>query len=131
MDRRKSLTVLALGSAAAGAASTASAQASGSGIKATLLYGHPPNPAEFEEYYVKTHLPIVWAIKGPLRREAAKCQPLPDGTPPPYYRIFEAWYESPEHLAAVAATPEAKAAGADVAKFTAGVTLTRFISKLG
>ena len=28
-------------------------------VKLTVLYGHPDNPADFEEYYANTHMPLV------------------------------------------------------------------------
>jgi hypothetical protein len=45
--------MLAVGLAAAGTSAVAAPQTSG-GIKFMVLYGHPPNPAEFEKYYPNT-----------------------------------------------------------------------------
>ena len=129
MDRRTSLSMLAAGIAAAGAGSAAAAQTTG-GIKLTVLYGHPPKPAEFEKYYLDVHMPLVDAMKGARRMEAARCLPQADGSPPAFYRIFEAWFDSPEHMAAVFATPEGMKVRADVANFTQGTTVTRVTSKL-
>ena len=129
MDRRTSLTMLAAGFAAAGAGLPAAAQTTG-GIKFMVLYGHPPNPAEFEKYYLEVHMPLVNALKGARRIEAAKCLPQADGSPPAFYRVFEAWFDSPEHMAAVFGTPEGTKVRADVPNFTAGTTVTRLVSKL-
>ena len=73
MDRRTSLSVIAAGLAAMSSDASASAPTTG-GIKFMVLYGHPPNPAEFEKYYLGTHMPLVAAIKG-AKYEAAKCLP--------------------------------------------------------
>jgi uncharacterized protein (TIGR02118 family) len=129
MDRRTSLSMLALGLTAAGTSAAAAPPASG-GIKFMVLYGHPPNPAEFEKYYLGVHMPLVAAIKGSRRMEAAKCLPQADGSPPAFYRVFEMWFDSPEHMAAVFATPEGTKVRADVPNFTVGTTVTRLISKL-
>src|SRR5882672_9662528 len=129
MDRRTSLSMLAAGLAAAGASAAAAPQTSG-GIKFMVLYGHPPNPAEFEKYYLDVHMLLVAAMKGARRMEAAKCLPQADGSPPAFYRVFEAWFDSPEHMAAVFATPEGTKVRADVPNFTAGTTVTRLVSKL-
>jgi uncharacterized protein (TIGR02118 family) len=129
MDRRTSLSMLAAGLAAAGTSSPAAAQSSG-GIKLMVLYGHPPNPAEFEKYYLGVHMPLVYAMKGARRMEAAKCLPQADGSPPAFYRIFEAWFDSPEHMAAVFGTPEGMKVRADVPNFTEGTTVTRVVSKV-
>jgi len=129
MDRRTSLSMLAVGLTTAGASVAATPQASG-GIKFMVLYGHPPNPAEFEKYYLNVHMLLVAAMKGARRMEAAKYLPQADGSPPAFYRVFEAWFDSPEHMAAVFATPEGTKVRADVPNFTAGTTVTRLVSKL-
>jgi uncharacterized protein (TIGR02118 family) len=122
--------MLAVGLAAAGTSSPAAAAQSTGGIKLMVLYGHPPKPDEFEKYYLGVHMPLVYAMKGARRMEAAKCMPQADGSPPAFYRIFEAWFDSPEHMAAVFATPEGMKVRADVPNFTEGTTVTRVISKL-
>ena len=129
MDRRTSLSMLAAGLAAAGTSSPAVAQTTG-GIKFMVLYGHPPNPVEFEKYYLVVHMPLVHAMKGARRMEAAKCLPQADGSPPAFYRTFEAWFDSPEHMAAVFGTPEGMKVRADVPNFTKGTSVTRVVSKL-
>jgi uncharacterized protein (TIGR02118 family) len=130
MDRRTSLTMLAAGLAAAGAGLPAAAAQTTGGIKFMVLYGHPPNPAEFEKYYLEVHMPLVNALKGARRIEAAKCLPQADGSAPAFYRVFEAWFDSPEHMAAVFGTPEGKKVRADLPNFTEGTTITRVVSKL-
>lgn len=129
MDRRTSLSMLAVGLAAAGTGGAATGEAPG-GIKFMVLYGHPPNPAEFEKYYLGVHMPLVNAIKGARKMEAAKCLPQADGSPSAFYRVFEAWFDSPEHMAAVFGTPEGVKVRDDVPNFTPGTTVTRLVSKL-
>ena len=129
MDRRTAISLLALGLATEVTSAAEAPQSSG-GIKFMVLYGHPPNPAEFEKYYLGVHMPLVAAIKGSRRMEAAKCLPQADGSPPAFYRVFEMWFDSPEQMAAVFATPEGTKVRADVANFTAGTTVTRLVSKL-
>ena len=128
MNRRSALSMLAIGLAAKSAA--AEPAPTTDGIKLIVLYGHPPKPEEFEKYYLGTHMPLVAAIKGARRMEAAKCQPQADGSPPAYYRVFEMWFDSPEHMAAVFGTPEGMKVRADAANFTQGTTVTRVVSKL-
>src|SRR5262245_25125753 len=126
MDRRTTLSLLTIGLAAAGISARAAEQAAG-GVKFMVLYGHPPNPAKFEEYYLGTHMPLVAAIKGARKMEAAKCLPQADGSPPAFYRVFEMWFDSPEHMAAVFATPEGVKVRADVPNFAEGTTVTRVV----
>lgn len=129
MDRRTSFSMLAAGLAVAGAGTAATPKANG-GIKFIVLYGHPPNPAEFEKYYLEVHMVLVAAMKGARRMEAAKCLPQADGSPPAFYRVFEAWFDSPEHMAAVFGTPEGVKVRGDVPNFTTGTTVTRLVCKL-
>jgi uncharacterized protein (TIGR02118 family) len=129
MDRRTSLIAgLTLAVGAASAAERTTAQTAG-GIKVTVLYGHPKNPDEFEKYYFGTHMPLVLAAKGGKRSETSKCPPAADGSPAPYYRIFEIWFDSQADMTAITGTPEWKKVVADVPNFaTDGVT--RVVSKL-
>lgn len=93
-------------------------------LKITVLYGHPRDPAAFEAYYQGTHLPLAAAIPGLGRSEATKALPGPDGAQPPFHRLFEAWFDSPEHMAAVTGTPQWQRVRDDLSNFASGgVTL--------
>jgi uncharacterized protein (TIGR02118 family) len=129
MDRRTSLTTaIALALASTAHATTAGAQSAG-GMKLTVLYGPPKDPAEFERYYFGTHMPIVYAASGGIRTETALGVPNADGTPPAFYRIFQAWFESPAQMAAITGTAGWAKAAADVPKFASG-GVTVFVSRL-
>jgi uncharacterized protein (TIGR02118 family) len=132
MDRRSAVATIGMGLGLGLAASAAGAETArpSKGIKFVVLYGHPPNPAEFEQYYLDVHMPLVEAIRGANGMQAAKCLPQADGSPPPFHRIFEMWFDSPEHMAEVFATPEGMKARADVANFTEGTSMLRFVCEL-
>jgi uncharacterized protein (TIGR02118 family) len=119
---------LVAGASAASAADKTSAQSSG-GLKVTVLYGHPKSPDEFEKYYFGTHMPLVMAAKQGKRTETSKCPPAADGSPAPFYRIFEVWFDSQEEMAAITGTPEWKKVVADVPNFATG-GITRVLSRL-
>jgi len=120
------ISVWVLGSATLG--TVAQAQSAG-GIKLTVLSGQPKSAEDFEKYYFGTHMPLFTAVKGIPRSELAKGMPKADGSPPAFYRIFEAWFDSPEQMKAVTSTPEWKKVGADLPNFaTGGVTI--LISKV-
>ena len=129
MDRRTSLlTTFALAVGAAGAPKTASAQST-SGMKVTVLYGHPKNAEDFEKYYFGTHMPLVTAAKGGNRSETSRCPPAADGSPAAFYRIFEIWFDSPAEMTAITTSQEWKKVRADVENFATG-GVTRIVSKL-
>jgi uncharacterized protein (TIGR02118 family) len=126
-------TALSLGIAAIvgmAAPSVAHAEGAGGGIKITVLYGAPKDPAQFEKYYAETHMPMVYAVKEIKRTELAMGLPGPGDAPPPFYRIFEAWFDSPEHLKQVTGTAQWKKIVDDVPNFASGGA-TVLISKIG
>src|SRR5438876_3822116 len=63
-------------------------QAAGS-AKFVALYGPPTDVAAFERYYAATHLPLVHALVGLQRFEAALVLGTADGGTAPYYRVAE------------------------------------------
>jgi uncharacterized protein (TIGR02118 family) len=92
-------------------------------VKLVALYGHPTDPAAFEEYYANTHLPLVEKVAVP-RTEATRIVGTPDGSPPANYRVFEMWFENMEQLQRALGSPEGQAATGDLPNFaTGGVTI--------
>ncbi|HEX7969190.1 MAG TPA: EthD family reductase [Stellaceae bacterium] len=120
LDRR---AALGLGVAAASTlviGTGTSAEAAQKGTKLTVLYGMPKDPAAFEKYYLGTHMPMVYKIKGIKRVELAKGLPSPDGKPPAFYRITELWFDSPKRMQTVTASPAFQKVVADVPNFASG-----------
>jgi uncharacterized protein (TIGR02118 family) len=78
-------------------------------------------------------LPRVQEIPNLLRYEAAKAVATPegseDGSTPPFYRIFEGYFEGMEELQSGMSSSEGQAASADIPNFaTGGATI--FISEI-
>jgi uncharacterized protein (TIGR02118 family) len=86
-------------------------------VKLTVLYGRPDDPAAFEEYYANTHMALVDKIPNFQRYEAARILATPDGTEPPYYRIFEIYFDDMERLQGSLSTPEGQAPPNDISNF--------------
>lgn len=128
MNRRTSLSIAALAVVATGVASQAVAADTTGKIKYTVLYGTPKDPDAFEKHYTEVHMPLV--IAGGLPRfEASKCVPQADGSAPPFFRVFEAWFDSIEHMNAMFGTPAWGKVRADVPLFATG-GVTRIVSKV-
>jgi uncharacterized protein (TIGR02118 family) len=89
-------------------------------VKVVVLYGPPSDPAAFEDYYANTHMPLVAQMPDVRRREASRVVATPDGSSPPYYRIFEAWFDSHEDFQGSFGSPEGQATVADVGNFATG-----------
>jgi uncharacterized protein (TIGR02118 family) len=95
--------------------------------KITVLYNQPKSAEEFDKYYYEKHMPMVYAVKDIKKVEVARPAP---GAHSPYYVVTELWFESPEALKAVAATPEWKAIVDDVANFAPPGTATIVVSEV-
>jgi uncharacterized protein (TIGR02118 family) len=92
-------------------------------IRLLVMYGHPKDPAAFDRYYREVHLPIARKIRGFTRWTVGKVAGTPDGSASPYYYFADLFAESREAMEAILASPEGRAAVADVPKFaTGGVT---------
>ncbi|GAA4028217.1 EthD family reductase [Allokutzneria multivorans] len=86
----------------------------------TVLYGHPHDPAAFDEYYESVHLPIARKMEGLTGWTVGKCEPLVAGDVPPYYMVVGLYAETRERLEEILATPAGQAAVADVPNFATG-----------
>lgn len=104
------------------------AQSAG-GMKLTVIYGPPREVDAFEKHYFEIHMPLITTVKGIRWVETSKGLPQTDGSAPAYYRMFEAWFDSPGHMTAVTSTPEWVNVRADSAKLPGGA-VTRLIAKL-
>jgi uncharacterized protein (TIGR02118 family) len=119
IDRRSALTFGVAATAALAAMRDARAEGKG-GVKITALYGAPKSPEDFEKYYLGTHMPLVDKVTGIKRTELAKCISPAGAPPPPFYRVTELWFDSPEAMQKVMATPEMKKVIDDVPNFASG-----------
>jgi len=93
-------------------------------IKLTLLYGHPADPASFENYYATTHLPLAAAITGVRRAEFSLVSGALDGSPSPYYRIAELYFDDLGQLESGMGGAGGRAAVADLPNFASGGVTT-------
>ena len=91
-------------------------------VKLTVIYGHPDDPAAFEDYYSKVHAPIAAKMKGVARIELTKFEAAPDGVEPSFYRMAELYFPSKEALQKTLESAEGKATVADIANFATGGT---------
>jgi len=99
--------------------------------KVTVLYGHPAEPDEFEEYYRETHLPLARRIPGLQQLEAGRVVGGGgDGTPPAYYRIAELYFAHVDDVGRGLESSEGQAAVDDIPKFATGGA-TVLISEVG
>jgi uncharacterized protein (TIGR02118 family) len=93
-----------------GAADSCRATLEGELLKGPVRCGLPTDPVVFERSYAETHTPLVARIPGALRTETATGAGTTDGTPAPFHRSFEFWFESAARMGASLDSPEGRAA---------------------
>jgi uncharacterized protein (TIGR02118 family) len=85
--------------------------------KFVALYPQQPDPAAFEAYYIKTHVPLVRKMAGLLAfRYSFHVQGV-GGAAAPYFCVFEAEFADLAALGAAISSPEGQAVAADVPNF--------------
>jgi uncharacterized protein (TIGR02118 family) len=89
-------------------------------VRLTVLYGQPTDPQAFDEYYAKTHIPIARKMRGWSRWTIEKVLIKPGDPPSPYYLVVGLYAAGMEEVQSILATPESRAAAADVANFATG-----------
>jgi len=89
-------------------------------IRLTVLYGHPDDPASFDQYYRDVHIPLARRMQGLQGWTIGKCQAAALGEKPPYYMIVGLYAESREAMESVLDSPAGQATVADVANFATG-----------
>jgi uncharacterized protein (TIGR02118 family) len=92
--------------------------------------GSQQSAEEFDKYYFGKHMPMVYAVKEIKKIEVARPTPSPTGAPSPYHIVTELWFDSPDVLKTVTATPEWKAIVEDVPKFAAADAVTIIVSEV-
>ncbi|TYP86848.1 EthD family reductase [Blastococcus xanthinilyticus] len=91
-----------------------------------VSYGQPADPAAFDTYYREVHAPLALRQPGLVRLTYGHARPLDPRQEGPYL-VAELDFDSEAAMGESMASPEGRAAGADLANFaTGGVTLVHF-----
>lgn len=90
------------------------------GVKVSVLYDQPTDPAAFEAYYLSTHVPLVNKIPGLDGFEYGKVLPSIDGSPQELFWIATLSFASMEAMGAGMMSPEGVATAEDVPNFATG-----------
>ncbi|GAB40282.1 EthD family reductase [Gordonia sputi] len=85
----------------------------------TIIYSQPTDPAAFDDYYSKKHVPLVDAIAGVATFNFGKCESL-DDTPPAAYALAQLRFDSKDAALQALGSPAGQAAAGDVANFATG-----------
>lgn len=85
-----------------------------------VLYKTPTDPAAFDKYYAETHIPLAKKLPGLRKYTVTKGPIATPGGPSPLHLIAVLSFDSVAAIGAAFASPEGKAAAADVGKFATG-----------
>lgn len=85
-----------------------------------VLYKTPTDPAAFDKYYYGTHIPLAKKLPGLRKYTVTKGPVATPAGPSPLYLIAILSFDSMAAIGAAFASPEGKAAAADVPKFATG-----------
>ena len=88
--------------------------------KATIVYGHPTDPAEFDRHYREVHVPLAAGMPNLTGWTLTWLEPGFDGSVPDRYLIAELFANTREDLQAAFDSDAGRAAAADVAAFATG-----------
>jgi uncharacterized protein (TIGR02118 family) len=89
-------------------------------VRLLVLYGHPADPAAFDNFYHEIHIPLAKRMQGLRKWSIGKVTGAPGGQPPKYYFIADLYADSIEQFEEILASPEGRAAVEDVPKFASG-----------
>lgn len=94
--------------------------------KMLVLYPRPKDPDHFRDYYVNTHLPIVYQLPGLLAsRYSFDVAALGGDTP--YFAVFEGDFADADAMRAALGSPQGQRATADVPNYaTGGVVIVHY-----
>jgi uncharacterized protein (TIGR02118 family) len=85
----------------------------------TILYGRPDDSEAFRRYYYDVHIPIAQKMKGLTGWNLSWVEADPNA-PSEYQLVAELYTESAQAMDDMLASPEGRAASADLANFVSG-----------
>jgi uncharacterized protein (TIGR02118 family) len=87
--------------------------------KLLVLYPPPTDPAHFERYYRRVHLPLAEKLPGAIDLRFSLLIDA-GGAPSPYFAVFEADFSDAAAMADAMASPAGQAVEADVPNYATG-----------
>ena len=101
-------------------------------MKLTVLYSPPAQVDEFEAHYTSVHMPLVDEMPGLVRAETSVVVGMPDGTPAPYHRMAQLYFEGADDMGASFASDAGKRTAKDAQELAerTGCTVTMLIGVL-
>ena len=99
-------------------------------IKLTVLYTPPTQVEEFDAHYTSVHVPLVEQLPGMVRAETSVVVGQPDGSPAPYHRMAELYFEDGDAMGSAFASDVGRQTAKDAQELATrtGSTVTMMIN---
>lgn len=95
-------------------------------VKLVALYKQPADVTAFEEHYANVHLPLIERVPNVIKTSLTRFWGAAGGGEPPYYLMYEMYFQDKEALDAAMASPENRAAGRDLMSFARDIVTVMF-----
>ncbi|MBD5606853.1 MAG: EthD family reductase [Candidatus Eremiobacteraeota bacterium] len=90
------------------------------GVKLTVVYDNPTDPAAFEKHYEGVHKALAMKVPNLQRAEFAKVFPKEDGSPTPAYRTADLYFADYATACSALASEAGQAAAGDAITLATG-----------
>ena len=94
-------------------------------VKMIVFYTTPKDKEAFDKYYLETHVPLCQKFPNVQRVEVTRFTGAMGGDPP-YYLMFQAWWNTKEEMDASLGSPEGRAVVKDTRNFEQGLMTVAF-----
>ena len=84
-----------------------------------VCYGHPDDPAAFDDHYRPTRIPLAREVPGLSAYTWGKCAPI-GGSPTPYYVVANLYFPTEEAMQQGLGSEQMRKAGKDLCNFATG-----------
>ena len=98
-------------------------------MKLTVLYTPPAQVEEFDAHYTSVHVPLVEQMPGLVKAETSVVVGMPDGSPPPYHRMAQLYFDDADAMGAAFSSDAGRRTAKDAQELAArtGSTVTMLI----
>lgn len=94
-------------------------------VKLIALYKKPADPADFDDKYFNTHIPLADKMPGLKKVEISRVTGAPNGEAE-YYLMAELYFDDMEALKAAMSSPEGKASAKNLMGFAKEIVSMMF-----
>jgi len=93
-------------------------------VRIIALHRPPADPASYDDYYRRVHLPIARRIPGVRQIRFGRVRKMEDRSKPPFHLVSDVYFDDMSSLEAALQSSEMAAALADIPNFAADGAIT-------